>query len=214
MPEFTLYAKIIRLGKRTHKIRNTPIMRLHEWPTSAQHLIDIFGEAAKQIYLDHNQQLLTEISLDRHLAGRYIRAMINYHESHIHTNRIPEVKAKILYNPKTETTKIKAATFLTPEAFQKYKFDYDFIMKKPWSLKPVVSPGQIKQLLDPKALFRNLLTVKTPNYDPLPVGIYGTSQERHQSMGCYDAIFHGTYNSGLEGSVENDRFERQSRIRG
>lgn len=214
MPEFTAYAKIFRLGKRTHKIKNTPIMRLHEWPVSAQHLIDIFTDISRQIYLDHNQQLLTEISLDRHLAGRYVKGMINYHDARIRINRIPEVTAKILYNPKTETIKIKTINFITPESFRKYKFDYDFLMKKPWTPKPAVSPGQIKQLLDPNSIFRNLLAVKTPNYEPIPIGIYGTAQERNQSTGCYDAIFHGSYNSGLEGSVENDRRDRESRIRG
>jgi hypothetical protein len=213
MPEFTIYAKIRRLGKRTHKIKNTPVHRLHDFPTSWPDLKDTLIEVAKQIYLDQNGQTETEISLDRHLAGKYKMGMQNYRDSRIRINRIPEFKAKIIYNHRLGTIKIKSATFLTSDFFERYKFDFDFDIKKKWKLKPVIDPATITELLDPEARYRNLLNIKTPNYDPMPIGIYGSQQERHQSIGCYEAIPHGVYGAANDRTLERDEAIKQSRIK-
>jgi hypothetical protein len=209
MPEFTIYAKIRRIGRRTHKIKNTPVLRLHTWPVDYQDLKTILADAAKEIYFNHDKQTDSEISLDRHLAGMYKMGMVQYRDSRIRVNRIPEFKAKIHFNPKIEDLKISSAAFITPEFFERYKAEYDQDVKRKWKLKPVISPGEIESIFNPDSIYRNLMTIKTPNYDPILIGLYETQQERHHQVGCYDSISHGVYGSSNDNTVEKDKNERQ-----
>lgn len=213
MPEFTIYAKILRTGKRKHKVKNTPITRIHSaWPCDWRDLEDKFRDAAKEIHRLH-KQVESEVTFERHLSGQGKKSMTNYHESKIRFNRSLEVQAKISYTPKTEQLKIRGVNFCTPEAFFRYKFDYDTLSKKgKYKFKELSCQAIVTELLDPDAIFHKQIGIKTPNYDPMPIGVYGTQQERHWSNGLYDAIPHGVYGSS-DSSIESDRAERQSKIR-
>jgi hypothetical protein len=214
MPEFTIYNKIIRTGKRKHKVKNTPVHRVHQrWPCDWKDLEGEFLQAARNTYRDF-KQTESEMTFERHLAGKGKKSMINYRESRIHFNRSLEVAAKIIYTPKTEHLKISAVNFCTPEAFSRYKFDYDTLTKKgKYKFKELSCQAVVTELLDPDSIFHNQIGIKTPNYDPMPIGIYATQQERNWSTAIYDAIPHGVYGSN-DSSVESDTAERQSKIKG
>jgi hypothetical protein len=216
MPEFTIYAKVLRTAKRrAHKIANIAVIRLHDYPLSWYDLKDTLADTGKTIYYDYNKQIESEISIDRHLAGRYKMGMINYRDSRIRTNRIPEFKAKIIYNPRLESIKLKAIAFITPEFYEKYKTDYDLDIKKKWVPKPVVPVGFEAQIMNPDAINWALPVSQAPNYaDPITIGVYGTSGERHHESGPYEAIPHGIYGSVFDGTVEHDQAERRSKLKG
>ena len=109
--------------------------------------------------------------------------------------------------------KIKSAIFQSIEFYYQYKIEFDLLKGKKWVLAPVIPPGFTANLLDPNAIFTKLPSIKTPNYDPAPIGVYSTGQERHRSVGCYDAVPHGPYELPSIRTVQRDKVERESRIK-
>ena len=99
MPIYTIYAKIIQHGKRKgHKIRNTAVHTVYNSPLDWSDLKSTLLDAARKIYFDHQQQLTSDISLEKHLAGRYKTGKTGYRVSRIHFRRQPEFNAKLSYN--------------------------------------------------------------------------------------------------------------------
>jgi hypothetical protein len=209
MPNYTCYAPIKNRGRKKHQIRNTVIFTFHERIVDYLDLKNIYRDAARNAYNNHNQQTVTVISIEKHLGGKYIRGMTNYRESRIHFKRLPECKAKITYNPHADTIKVENAVFITPE-FYEFKADYDRERGKKWTLKPVVEVGFQAKLLNPESIFTELLTVKNSIYDPMQQEIYGSSQERHEHFGSYTKIPQGMYGPANENTLERDSHERES----
>jgi len=213
MPIDTAYVKIMRMGRRSHKVKNTPILTIHELPVDYPDLESTLADICRLVYFHHDKQTLCEISIERHLAGRYRMGMVNYRDSRIRTNRMPELFAKVLYNHRTDNIKIKSISFASPEFFFRYKDGYDAKMNKKWELKPVNPQSILPELINPESKFHKNLAIKTPNYDLMPIGVYSSFEERHETIGSYPSIPHGIYGSANDSTVEQDKSERQSRIR-
>lgn len=208
----TGYAKIIRSGRRLHKVRNTPILTFHDiildYPDLERTLLDM----GRKIYRNY-QQLETEVSIWRHLKGRYKRGIINYREAHIRYNRLEEIRAIIVYNPDTDAIKIKRLKFSTPEAYYKFQDGWDRARNKKWKLKPLVEKGFMATLLNPESSSFNFLTVKSSNYGHPPTTgePYATWQEQHHEFGSYGGQYFGSYGSIAESTVEREEVEKDNR---
>ena len=209
MPIYTCYAPIKNRGRKKHQIRNTVIHTFFDRPFDFWDLKNYLRDAARSAFDNHNQQITTFISVEKHLGGRYIRGMTNYRESRIHFKRLPEFKAKITYNPNQDTIKIENAVFITPE-FYEFKADYDRERGKKWVLKPVVEESFQAKLLNPDSIFTELLTVKNSIYDPMPNEIYESTQEKHSHFGSYTKIPLGMYGPAKENTLVRDSHEKES----
>jgi hypothetical protein len=209
MPIYTVYAKIIRTGRKRHHVRNTVVLTFHERLVDWWDLKNRLRDAGRNIYCNHNQQTVTIITMEKHLGGRYIRAMKNYRETRTHYKRLREFQAKITYDPNPDTIKIESAVFVTPEFYQ-FKDDYDRERGKKWELKPLVEKGFEATLLNPQSINFNLLTVKNSIYDRPQQELYSSPQEQHHNFGSYTKISQGTYGPSNENTVERDSQERES----
>ncbi len=213
MPIYTAYTKIKKLGRHKHKVRNTAVLTFHTTPIDWYDLKNTIRDAARNIYNNFNQQTISQISIERHLSGRSIRAMQNYRDSKIRFKRQPEFKAKISYNPKKDEVKIESAIFITPQFYQ-FKADYDLERGKKWALKPLVEKEFQKRLLDPQSIRLNLFTAKNSVYDTPPTNIYEAPQTKHDQMGSYSRPIEGSYGLSEEVTVEIDESERENQIKG
>lgn len=205
---YTIYAKIVRKGKRKHKVRNAPVLSFQEKPIDYFDLKSTVLDGARNIYREHNQTI-SIISIDKHLGGKYIRATTNYREARIHYNRQPEMKAKIQYNSRQDSVKILSAVFITPD-FYEFKADFDREKGKKWKLKPLVEKGFEATLLNPESATFNLLTVKNVVYDPKATEVYASHQERQHTHMNYDRAPQGVYGIFSEITLERDKAERES----
>jgi hypothetical protein len=212
MPIYTAYAKIIKTGKHTHHVRNTPVFTFHEKPIDWYDLKNTLNDMARKIYNEIEQQTTTMIRIDKHLGGRYIHKMINYRDSHLHYRRQPEFMARLRYNPTRDITKIENPQFITPE-FYEFKADYDRDIGKKWKIKPLIK-GFEATLLNPDSTSFNLLTVKNSIYDRPTDEPYATRQQQTFSLGSYDKLPLGMYGPSNEFIVERDVAEKERQIRG
>lgn len=207
MPEFTVYAKILRhgTGRKRHRIKNTPILRFHQYPISWQDLKDTLTEAAQQAHYTHNQQTL-EVTVDKHLRGRYIKQTITYRDVKTMIDRNSEFSAKITYNQFTNTIKIQTASFNSFDFFSRYKEDYDLERKKKFKLQKPVPPSYLAELMNPECIYKNQPQIQTPNYDAVTRGLYGTMQEKQWMNRPYEAIPQDSY-----GRI-NDKVKNQDKL--
>jgi hypothetical protein len=213
MPIYSIYAKIIKQGKkRGHRIQNTVVHTIYFSPIDWFDLKTTLLDAARKIYYDYQQEV-SDISMQRHLPGRYIRGTTSYRESRIRFRRQDEFRARIIYLPRQDEVKIEKATFITPEFFN-FKADYDQERHKKWVLPKVVPAGFEATLnsnnLD--LLFVENLNIKTINYSAEPKNLYGPMQERRHETGLYAGIVRGLYASRNIQTVEQDKSEKENKF--
>jgi hypothetical protein len=213
MPIYSIYAKIIRQGKRKrHKIQNTAVHTIYEAPIDYFDLKTILLDAARKIHYDYQQET-ADVSMQRHLPGRYIRGTTSYRESRIRFRRQDEFRARITYLKALDEVKIEKATFITPE-FYNFKVDYDLERHKKWVLPKVVPAGFEAKLNnpDPTLLFTENLNMKTLNYMVEPKNRYGSMQQRRKETGSYAATARGAYAPRNWQTVEQDQQEKENQV--
>lgn len=209
MPIFTVYAKILREGKHTHKFLKTPVHTIFESPVDWQDLKTTMLDAARNIYRDHDHKTTSEITLERHLPGRYVRGMTSYRESRIRYKRQFEFKARITYLYRQDQVKIECAAFgpLTWPFAEEYWTEKG----KKWQIPRVVPAGFEASLQNPAIMFTDLL-MKTASYAAEPRNLYGSQQERRNQQGLYAATPRGLYAGRNYSTVEQDREEKENEI--
>jgi hypothetical protein len=213
MPIFTIYAKIIKQGKRRgHKIQNTAVHTVYESPFSWADLKSILLDAARKIYFDYHQEA-SDISMQRHLPGRYIRGTTSYRESRIRFRRQDEFRARLTMLIRLNEVKIEKATFITPE-FYNFKSDYDTERHKKWQPQKVVPAGFEAQLNnpDPTLYFVENLNLKTLSYMAEPKNRYDSMQHKRKEIGSYASFVRGSYAPRNLNTVERDESEKQSKF--
>ena len=209
MPIYTVYARIIQRGKRkTHRVRNTAVYTFYSSPLDWSDLKSTLLDTARKIYYDHNQQLTSDISLEKHLAGRYKTGKTSYRVSRIHYRRQPEFNAKISYNHHQDIVKVENASFITPEFYQ-FKFDYDLERQKKFTMQKLVPADFEAGLLNNNLLWVENLTLKTPTYLQDPKDLYASHQAQRRSPGMYAGRNIGMYAPRNVQTLEVDRQEKE-----
>ena len=209
MPIYTVYAKITRIGKHTHHVKNTSVYQFYEQPLDLWDLINYLCEAARNIHYNFNQQVLSIVTIEKHLGGRYLTGMKNYRDSRTHFRRNPEFKARLRYNPNQDTVKVENAVFITPE-FYAFKDDFDREKGLKRKLKPLIEAGFEATLHNPESIYFNLLPVKNTIYDTPPTEVYSAPQERQHAFGSYTQIPRGMYGPSNENTLERDKHGKES----
>jgi len=209
MPVFTIYGKVLRNRKRGHKVSYVAVSEFYEVLTDYEHLKSVLLDAAKRVYHEHEHQTVTEISIDRHLSGKYIQGMVSYRQSRIRYQRQPAFKATIIYNPKIDSVRVEKAQFLAPETWN-MRDDYRREHGRKWVLPAVVPAGLEKSLNNPALLFVDLNPVKNLSYGAPPENSYGSSEEKHHQTGSYASIPQGMYAPSGWQTVETDKAEKET----
>jgi hypothetical protein len=213
MPIYSVYDKIIKIGKKKgHKVQNTVIYTFYESPFSWSDLKDVLLIASRHAYFDY-QQDINEISIQRHLPGRYLRGTTSYRESRIRYKRQDEFRAQITYLPLLNEVKIEKATFITPE-FYNFKADYDSEKHTKWHPAKIVPAGFEAQLNnpDPALLYMQNLNIKTTSYLVDPHNRYDTMQHKRKETGSYSGIARGSYAPRNYSTVERDASKKQGQV--
>jgi hypothetical protein len=209
---YTVYAKIIRKGKRkTHRVRNAPVYTYNDEIVSYADLKNVLLDAARQIHWNF-EQTVTEISLEKHLGGRYITKTTSYRTTKVHYRRQYEFSCRLTYSKNQDTIKIEQAVFGTPE-FYEFKTDYDLETGKKWQI-PKVVPAGFEALLhstNPDALFVDMLTIKNTSYMAQPRNLYASTQEKHHTQGLYAGVSHSSYAGREQALAQQDRQQKQNK---
>jgi hypothetical protein len=212
MPRYTVYAKIIRKGKkRTHRIRNAPIYTYNGEIVSYTDLKSVLLDVARQIYWEF-EQTVSEVSVEKHLGGKYITKTTSYRTTKMHYRRQYEFRARLTYSKNQDTVKIEQASFITPE-FYEFKTDHDLETGKKWQI-PKVVPSSFEALLhstNPDALFVDMLTIKNTSYMAQPKNVYASTQEKHHTSGIYAGVCHSTYAGREQALAQQDKLQKQNR---
>lgn len=212
MPKYTVYAKIIRKGKRrTHRVRNAPVYTYNDEIVSWSDLKTVLLDAARQIFWEFEQST-TEVTVEKHLGGKYITKTTSYRTTKMHYRRQYEFKARLSYIKSQDTVKIEQASFATPE-FYEFKADYDLETGKKWQI-PKVVPSGFEALLhstNPDALFVDMLTIKNTSYMAQPRNVYASTQEKHHTQGLYAGVSHSTYAGKEQALAQQDKLQKQNK---
>jgi hypothetical protein len=212
MPIYTVYAKIVKKGKRRgHKVRNAPVHSIFEEIVDWADLKSVLLDAARAIHWEF-EQTVTEITLEKHLGGRYITKTTSYRQTKVHYRRQFDFKARLTYSKSQDSVKIESPVFGSPEFYQ-FKPDYEAETGKKWKI-PKVVPSSFEALLhsdNPDALFVDMLTLKTVSYQAQPRNLYASTQEKQHTQGMYAGTPKGIYAGKEHGLAEQDRIQRQNK---
>lgn len=204
MPIFSVYAKI---GKRnTRKV----ILTIFESPCDWSDLKETLHTAARHIWQNEEQEI-TEVTLERHLPGRYIRGTTSYRESRIRFKREFEFKARLTYQPKTDKLKVECAVFAGPVVWD-FREAYYTERGRKWKPTPLIPAGFIANLLNPETMYIDLLRMKTPTFAAQPKNMYASRQEKHHQQGMYAAASHGSYAARNATTVIQDKEEKENEV--
>ncbi|MGD0203863.1 MAG: hypothetical protein ABSC20_08180 [Candidatus Bathyarchaeia archaeon] len=215
MPDYSVYAQILRPGKRkAHKFKIVVVLTVYEdrivdWSDLKNNVLLV---AARHIWQDYQQETAV-VSVEKHLAGRGFQGVTSYRRYKVHYNREPQFRARITYLKNQNDVKIEAPVFITPE-FYDFKADYDLERGKKWQPQPVVPKGFEATLnnRDVNLLFQDLLTLKTVSYAGLPRNSYASMQEQRHQAGSYAPIPRNSYAATNWKTVDSDKAEREKEI--
>lgn len=212
MPKYTVYAKIIRKGKRrTHRVRNAPVYTYYDEIVSYADLKSVLLDAVRQIFWEFEQST-SEVTVEKHLGGKYITKTTSYRTTKMHYRRQYEFRARLSYIKSQDTIKIEQASFATPE-FYEFKADYDLETGKKWQI-PKVVPSGFEALLhstNPDALFVDMLTQKTFNYQTQPLNQYASREEKHHTQGMYAGTPKSLYAGKDYKLPQQDKLQKQNK---
>jgi hypothetical protein len=151
--------------------------------------------------------------MEIHRRGRYYRGFAGYATDKVYYKREPVLRARILYLPHSNEVKIERANFIGPEVWD-MKDDYRKEKGLKWEIPRVVPKGFEAMLHnpDPELLFRDLLTVKTSNYNPQPMNLYASTRERRHEHGMYAAQPVGMYAGRKQSLHIRDEAEEKGEI--
>jgi len=211
MPIFTVYAKLPRKTKSIYTTQNTPILTIYEAPLDYSDLKQTLLEAARTLHNDHESDI-TEVTLERHLPGKYIRATTSYRETRIRYKRQFEFKARITYLKSKDEIKINCVAF-GPLTWP-FKEDYYQDANKKWKMPNVVPTG-FEALLhnpSPDMLYQELTMIKTPTYMQQPKNLYGSRPQKTKQHSPYAATPMGMYAGRNYQTIEKDKQQKQNQI--
>jgi hypothetical protein len=209
MPIYTIYGKIKHHTKKRTRIRNTPLHTVYDNIVDWADLKAVLLAAMRKAHYDH-QQNQVEITIAKHLAGRYITGTTSYRESKIRYRRQPELAAKVEYLKDKDEIRIQKISF--GPTFYNFKPEYDLERGKKWELPKTVPAGFEASLHNPNLLFIDLLDLKTPTYATQPKNVYGSIQEKRKQQGIYAGHSQGSYAGARMATVEKDKQEKENEI--
>jgi hypothetical protein len=211
MPRFTIYAKLVRKGKKTHRIQNAPIHQIDEQPIDYQDLKTTMLDTARKIWYEHDHQTTADVTLERHLSGKYIRAATGYRQTRIRYGRQVEFASRITYLNGQDQVKIEQPVFIQPWTWD-LKAEFREETGKKWEIPKVTPTGFYATLQNPKIMWTQLLTLKTSSYMAVPKNLYGSREEKHHQQGPYAATPRGVYAARDTSTIERDKAERENEI--
>ena len=211
MPEYVVYFSLVRTGKHTHKIRNTPILSFHETPVDWQDLKRTLLDTARKIYFEFDHQTVSEISIQLHKSGKYKRASIGYRQGRLRIGIEIVFRARITFSHNQDTVKVVHTAFISPE-FYAFKSDYQNECGRKWEIPKVIPSGFEASLRDQSIIFHDLLNLKRSSYMAQSKNLYGSVRERRHQPGLYSGVHHGEFYAGRKSTVDEDKSESDNEI--
>lgn len=209
MTIYTVYAKIIRRGRRKHRIKNVAVHTFYDVPVNYDDLKAELLTAAQNIQWEYNQSV-TEVTVEMHMAGRYKRAMTSYRQSRIRYGREPKMSARLNYTKMSDTVKVETASFYTPEFYMRFKNEYDREKRRKWQMPKPIPAGFEAMLFNPNMLFVDCLTVKTTTYGQKPKLSYEATERKRYTLSTYAGNYKGMYLGHRFSNVEKEEHEAQA----
>jgi hypothetical protein len=194
MPIFTVYGKINKKGKHTHRVVNKAIHTFHSMPIDWPDLKNELLTVARNTHFNCEQDQI-EISFRHHLPGKFVTDTASYRTLRIRYTRDDEFRAVISYLKLTNEVKVEKAIFITPEFSFQFKESYNTEKHVKFVISRTVPIGFEAMLnnTDPILLFVDQLSTKTVSFLADSRGMYKPMQERRKERSSYQATPRGVY---------------------